>query len=61
MIQVLETNDIYYGYSIACGIEISNSLNTKIVYYKYNKKPEIEYYLPIYQFSHFALNKLIKV
>jgi hypothetical protein len=51
MIPVLHTNGIYYGYSIACGIEITNSLNTKIVYYKYNKKPEIEYYLPIYQFS----------
>lgn len=51
MMPVLHTNGLYYGYSVACGIEITNSLNTKIVYYKYIRKPEIEYYLPIYQFS----------
>ena len=47
----VQTNGLYYGYSIAFGIEINNCLNTKVVYYKYSKKPEIEYYLPIYQFS----------
>jgi hypothetical protein len=51
MMPDIQTNGFYYGYSIAWGIEISNALNTKVVYYKYTKKPEIEYYLPIYQFS----------
>lgn len=47
----IKTNGIYDGYSIAWGVEISNLVNLKAVYYKYFKKPEIDYYLPIYQFS----------
>jgi hypothetical protein len=47
----IQTNGIYHGYSIAWGIEINNLVNIKAVYYKYIKKPEIDYYLPIYQFS----------
>jgi hypothetical protein len=45
------TNGIYTGYSLGFGIEISNLLNFKTVYYRYIKQPEIFYSLPIYQFS----------
>ena len=45
------TNGIYYGYSAGFGIEINNVVNIKAIYYKYNKAPEIDYGLPIYQFS----------
>jgi len=51
IIPTIETNGLYHGYSIAWGVEISNFVNIKVVYYKYVKKPEIDYYLPIYQFS----------
>lgn len=47
----IETNGFYRGYSLAWGVEISKIVNIKVVYYKYTKKPEINYYLPIYQFS----------
>jgi hypothetical protein len=47
----IETNGRYYGYSLAWGVEINNLVNIKVVYYKYTKKPEINYQLPIYQFS----------
>ncbi len=47
----IETNGIYHGYSLAWGVEINKLVNIKVVYYKYNKKPEINYYLPLYQFS----------
>ena len=47
----IETNGLYHGWSLAWGIEINNLVNIKVVYYKYVKKPEIEYSLPIYQFS----------
>lgn len=47
----IETNGIYRGYSIAWGVEITKLVNIKVVYYKYTKKPEIDYFLPIYQFS----------
>ena len=45
------TNGLYHGWSIAWGVEINNLVNIKVVYYKYVKKPEIDYSLPIYQFS----------
>lgn len=45
------TNGIYTGYSFGFGIEINNVVNIKAVYYKYLKAPEIDYGLPIYQFS----------
>lgn len=48
---LIETNGLYYGYSLAWGVEISKLVNIKVVFYKYRKKPEIDYYLPIYQFS----------
>jgi hypothetical protein len=48
---MIETNGLYYGYSLAWGVEINKLVNIKVVYYKYSKKPEIDYYLPIYQFS----------
>ncbi len=47
----IETNGLYHGWSLAWGVEINNFVNIKVVYYKYAKKPEIDYYLPIYQFS----------
>jgi len=45
------TNGLYIGYSLAWGVEINNFVNIKAIYYKYLKKPEIDYSLPIYQFS----------
>jgi hypothetical protein len=47
----IKTNGVYTGYSIAWGVEITKVVNIKAVYYKYTKKPEIDYHLPIYQFS----------
>jgi hypothetical protein len=47
----IKTNGVYSGYSIAWGVEITSLVNIKVVYYKYSKKPEINYSLPIYQFS----------
>jgi len=45
------TNGIYTGYSLGAGVEIKNLVSIKTIYYKYIKKPEIDYSLPIYQFS----------
>lgn len=47
----IKTNGVYTGYSLAWGVEITKLVNIKVVYYKYTKKPEIDYSLPIYQFS----------
>jgi hypothetical protein len=47
----IETNGIYHGWSLAWGVEINNYVDIRVVYYKYIKKPEIQYSLPIYQFS----------
>lgn len=47
----IQTNGFYHGWSFGWGVEINNLVNIKVVYYKYVKKPEIEYSLPIYQFS----------
>lgn len=47
----IRTNGIYLGYSFGFGIEINNLVNLKVLYYKYTKKPEIEYSMPVYQFS----------
>ena len=47
----IKTNGFYHGWSAGGGIDINNLINIKVVYYKYVKKPEIEYSLPIYQFS----------
>ena len=54
----INTNGVYTGYSIGFGVEINNLVNIKAIYYKYTKAPEIDYGLPIYQFSfNYALNK----
>ena len=45
------TNGLYHGWSVAWGVEINNLVNIKVVYYKYVKRPEIDYSLPVYQFS----------
>jgi hypothetical protein len=47
----IETNGTYHGYSLGWGVEINKLVNIKVLYYKYKKKPEIDYSLPIYQFS----------
>lgn len=47
----IDTDGFYHGYSIGGGIEINNLLNVKVLYYKYVKKPEIDYGLPVYQFT----------
>ena len=47
----INTNGFYHGYSLAWGIDITRLLNIKLVHYKYIKKPEINYSMPIYQFS----------
>lgn len=48
---VIETNGFYHGYSLGWGVEINKLVNIKVLYYKYKKRPEIDYSLPIYQFS----------
>ncbi|MFA9215435.1 MAG: hypothetical protein ACEQSR_16615, partial [Candidatus Methylacidiphilales bacterium] len=47
----IQTNGFYHGYSLGFGIEINNVVNIKAIYYQYKKQPEIDYGLPIYQFS----------
>jgi hypothetical protein len=47
----IETSGIYTGYSFGFGVEINSVVNLKVVYYKYIKQPEIDYYPTIYQFS----------
>jgi hypothetical protein len=51
IIRGIQTNGVYHGFSLAWGVEINNLVNIKVVYYRYIKKPEIDYFLPIYQFS----------
>ncbi len=51
IIPTINTNGFYHGWSLAWGVEINNLVNIKVVYYKYVKKPEIDYSQPIYQFS----------
>jgi hypothetical protein len=51
ILPAIQTNGLYHGWSLAWGVEINNLVNIKVVYYKYVKRPEIEYSLPIYQFS----------
>lgn len=54
----IQTNGIYFGYSLGFGIEINNLVNIKAIYYKYTKAPEIDYGLPIYQFTfNYAMNR----
>lgn len=50
-IPTIETNGAYYGYSVGWGVEINSLVNIKVHYYKYSKEPEMDYTLPIYQFS----------
>jgi hypothetical protein len=47
----ITTTGLYLGYSIGFGVEINNLVNLKAIYYKYTQQPEIDYGLPIYQFS----------
>ncbi len=55
---LIKTNGIYHGFSTGFGIEINDLVNIKAIYYRYLKAPEIDYGLPIYQFSfNYALNR----
>lgn len=45
------TNGLYHGWSAAWGVEISNLVNLKVIYYNYVKEPELDFTQPIYQFS----------
>jgi len=47
----INTNGIYHGISTGFGVEINNFVDLKAIYYKYIKHPEIDYSLPIFQFS----------
>jgi hypothetical protein len=47
----IDTNGLYHGWSLGWGVEINQLVNIKVLYYKYVKQPEIDYSLPIYQFS----------
>lgn len=47
----VETNGVYTGYSAGFGIDITHFVNLKLIYYKYLKEPELDYSMPIYQFS----------
>ncbi len=51
MLPDIQTNGFYHGWSLAWGVEINNLVNIKVIYYKYVKRPEINYSFPIYQFS----------
>lgn len=54
----IETNGIYHGYSIGFGVHVNNLVDIKAIYYKYIKAPEIDYDLPIYQFTfNYTMNK----
>jgi hypothetical protein len=54
----LESNGIYTGYSAGFGVSITNSVDIKAIYYNYIKRPEIDYFNSIYQFSlNYTLNK----
>ena len=53
----INTNGLYRGFSLGFGIEINAVVNIKAIYYRYDKAPEMNYGLPIYQFSfNYALN-----
>lgn len=47
----IQTNGVYKGWSVGWGVEITRLVNIKVIYYKYSKAPEIDYSVPIYQFS----------
>jgi hypothetical protein len=47
----LQSDGFYHGWSLAWGIEINNLVNIKVIYYKYIKRPEIDYTFPVYQLS----------
>lgn len=54
----IETNGIYHGFSTGFGVQINNVVDIKAIYYKYQKAPEIDYGLPIYQFTfNYTMNK----
>ncbi len=47
----LTSNGLYTGYSLGFGVSITNSVDIRAIYYNYIKKPEIDYYNSLYQFS----------
>ncbi len=46
-----EGDGLYRGYSMGMGVRVNSLINLKAVYYQYQKAPEPDYLLPIYQFS----------
>ena len=47
----IEGDGLYSGYSMGMGVRVNALINLKAMYYQYNKAPEPDYLLPIYQFS----------
>ena len=47
----VQTNGFYHGWSAGWGVEINNLVNIRVIYYNYDKSPEIVFTEPIYQFS----------
>ncbi len=54
----IQTSGFYNGYSLGWGIEIGGLADMRFVYYQYLKRPELDFHLPIYQFSfNYSLRK----
>lgn len=52
------TTGLYHGYSLGSGVEINDLVNLKILYYRYIKRPEIDFGQAIYQLSfNYSLKK----
>jgi hypothetical protein len=47
----VETDGFYHGFCIGLGVEINNLVNMRVLYYKYQKAPELDYGQSIYQFT----------
>jgi hypothetical protein len=47
----IRSNGFYHGWSFAWGIDITQLLNVKFIFYDYARKPEWESSPAIYQFS----------
>jgi hypothetical protein len=47
----LKNNGLYTGYSFGFAVYITNSVDLKIIYYNYLKRPEIYYFNSIYSLS----------
>ena len=53
----IQTNGVYHGWSFAWGIDISETLDMKVIHYQYFKPPSFSSPYPIFLFSfNYALN-----